>query len=103
MYVLSREFAFDGDTLARAIKATFKRRKTVIPIKPPQALTDEFGRDEMKSIQWNAFIRKSGLEECIPELLELLSHLRDFLLPPMKAAAGDGSFQLSWARGGLWS
>jgi len=103
LYVLSREFAFDGDTLARAIKATFKRRKTVIPIKPPQALTDEFGRDEMKSIQWNAFIRKSGLEECIPELLELLSHLRDFLLPPMKAAAGDGSFQLSWARGGLWS
>ncbi len=103
LYMLARDFAFDGNTLVRAIKATFERRKTGIPIELPLALTDEFGRDEMKSVQWNAFVRKNGLEEGVPELLELLIFLRGFLLLPMKAAAGDGPSPLSWVRGGPWS
>ncbi len=103
LYVLARDFAFDGDTIIRAIDATFKRRKTDIPIEPPLALTDEFGRDEMKSIQWNAFARKSGLEESVPELPEVLSRLRDFLLLPMKAASGHGPTPTKWAKGGPWS
>ncbi len=103
LYVLARDFAFDGNTLVRAIKATFKRRKTDIPIEPPLALTDEFGHDEVKSVQWNAFVRRSGLEESVPEFLEMLSHLRDFLLLPMKAAARHGPTPTSWAKGGPWS
>lgn len=103
LYVLARDFTFDGNTLVRAIKATFKRRKTDIPIDPPLALTDEFGRDEVKSVQWNAFVRKSGLDEGVPEFLELLSYLRDFLLLPMKAAAGHGPTPTGWAKGGPWS
>ncbi len=103
LYVLARDFAFDGTTLVQAIKATFERRKTVIPIEPPLALTDEFGRDEVKSVQWNAFIRKSSLEDGVPEFLELLSHLREFLLLPMRVASGDAPISESWARGGPWS
>ncbi|MEA3422149.1 MAG: nucleotidyl transferase AbiEii/AbiGii toxin family protein [Acidobacteriota bacterium] len=103
LYVLARDFPFDGDILVRAIKATFKRRKTEIPIEPPLALTDEFGHDEVKSVQWTAFVRKSGLEEDTPEFLELLSRLRKFLLPPMRAASGDASIPTSWAKGGPWS
>ena len=103
LHVLARDFAFDGTTLVRAIKATFKRRKTDIPIELPLALTDEFGRDEVKSVQWNAFVRKSGLEADVPQLPELLSHLRDFLLLPMKAASGHGPAPASWAKGGPWS
>ena len=102
LYVLARDFDFSGNTLVQAIRATFKRRKTDIPIEPPLALTDEFGRDEMKSVQWKAFVRKSRLEEDVPEFLELLSHLRDFLLLPMKAAAGDGPAPASWVKGGPW-
>ena len=103
LYVLARDFSFDGNNLVRAIKATFKRRKTDIPIELPLALTDEFGRDEVKSVQWNALVRKSGLKEGVPEFLELLSHLRDFLLLPMKAAAGHDPTPTSWAKGGPWS
>ena len=103
LYVLARDFVFDGATLVRAIKATFNRRKTDIPIELPLALTDEFGRDEVKSVQWNAFFRKSGLEADVPQLPELLSHLRDFLLLPMKAASGHGPTKANWAKGGPWS
>lgn len=102
LYVLARDFTFNGNTLVRAIRATFKRRKTDIPIEPPLALTDEFGRDEVKSVQWNAFVRRSGLEEGVPEFLELLSRLRDFLLLPMKAASRHCPTPTSWAEGGPW-
>jgi predicted nucleotidyltransferase component of viral defense system len=103
LYVLARDFTFQGNTLVRAIKATFKRRKTEIPIEPPLALTDEFGRDEVKSVQWKAFVRKGGPEDGIPGLPEVLSHLRAFLLLPMKAASGHGPVPTIWANGGPWS
>ncbi len=103
LYVLARDFTFDGNTLVRATKATFKRRKTDIPIEPPLALTDEFGHDDVKSVQWNAFVRKSGLEEGVPALPEVLSCLRDFLLLPMNAASGNGSAPGNWGKGGHWS
>ena len=83
--------------------ATFSRRKTEIPIELPLALTDEFSSDEVKSVQWEAFIRKSGLQDSTPDFKEVLSHLRDFLILPMKAAAGSAPFPANWTAGGPWS
>ena len=51
LFVLARDFVFDGVTLTRAIKATFKRRKTEISRETPVALTKEFSQDELKIIQ----------------------------------------------------
>jgi len=36
--VLARLFEFDGEVLARAIRATFERRKTPLPIGLPVGL-----------------------------------------------------------------
>jgi len=100
--VLAQGFTFDGDTLVRAMKATFRRRKTEIPTEPPLALTDEFAHDEMKSAQWNAFVRKSNVKEVVPELPEVISRLRDFLVLPMKAARGHDPIPANWPEGGPW-
>jgi predicted nucleotidyltransferase component of viral defense system len=102
LYVLARDFAFDGATLTRAIKATFKRRRTEIPHKTPLALTDEFGYDDTKSVQWKAFVRKGGFQRDVPELPDVLLHLREFLLPPLKAASGQARSPKSWSAGGPW-
>lgn len=39
VWLLARGFTFEGATLARAITATFRRRKTPIPADVPLALT----------------------------------------------------------------
>jgi hypothetical protein len=101
LHVLARDFAFNGKILAQAVKATFRRRKTDIPTKPPLALTDEFGHDEVKSTQWNAFIRKNRLEN-VPGLMDLLSDLKGFLLPVMNAVADDAATPGNWKVGGPW-
>lgn len=100
--VLARDFAFDGATLTRAIKATFKRRKTEIPHETPLALTEEFGRDDTKFVQWKAFVRKGGFEQAVAELPDVLLHLREFLLPPLKASSGQVDVPKDWSAGGPW-
>ena len=102
LYVLAGRFDFDGDILVKAVKATFKRRKTAIPDTTPVALSEEFGRDNAKNVQWNAFIRKSGLAQKVANFQEVLSLLREFLLPVMKAAVGQGPMPRHWKSGGRW-
>ena len=45
IWVLSRTYEFKDDKLARAIAATFKRRKSEIPTELPDALTSAFAAD----------------------------------------------------------
>jgi len=102
LYVLARDFAFDGAALIRAIQATFKRRKTEIPRETPLALTKEFGRDDVKSVQWKAFVSKSGLGQNMPGLPGVLTYLQGFLLPALKAASGQALIPTYWRAGGPW-
>ena len=60
IWVLSRSYEFAGDSLARAIRATFARRKTEIPVDVPDALTAAFANDPAKQRQWTAFVE--GIE-----------------------------------------
>lgn len=62
IWLLQRQFDFDGETLAMAIKKTFANRDTPIP-EQPLAFSREFGEDNKKQIQWKTFIRKSKLEK----------------------------------------
>lgn len=48
IWVLARTCEFKDDRLARAIKATFDRRKTAIPLDRPDALTTAFANDRTK-------------------------------------------------------
>jgi len=79
IYILSKTFSFDGNTLVRAIKATFKQRGTQIPEGKPLALTDEFADDANKNIQWKAFISRNNLEDFGFDFPQLIKALNDFL------------------------
>lgn len=102
LFWLSQLFSFEGQVLVSAIVATFKRRKTEIPVEIPTFMTQEFSTDPIKIDQWRAFLRKTNFAE-IPESLEsVLSRLRQFLLPPIKAACSGKSLQLTWPPDGPW-
>lgn len=101
LWILSRHTSFDGDTLRRAIRATFVRRKTPLPADVPFSLTDDFARDTQKQTQWQAFLGKNRLE--VLELAALVAALREFLLPPISAASADIHFPQLWPAGGPWT
>ena len=103
LWMLSRDFTFDGTLLSDAIKATFKRRRTEIPADTPLALTDEFSRDSQKAKQWEAFIKKGNLNHDQATLTAVAANISRFAMPPFQAIRGSEVFSLTWPKGGPWS
>lgn len=101
-FMLATTAEFEGEVLARAIAATFERRRTPVPIAPPLALTAEFAEDRAKQTQWRAFDRRARLNLGDQKLAEIVTLLRDFLMPPTEAAAGGRPFRSFWPAGGPW-
>jgi predicted nucleotidyltransferase component of viral defense system len=95
IWLLKRCFAFKGDALARAIAATFARRKTEIPTERPDALTRAFAEDPVKRQQWEAFLQEVAVKPP-GSLAEVLDEVAEFLMPPVAQArtlskeSGDG-------------
>ena len=82
VWSLAREFEFDGDGLAKAIAATFKRRGTELPAAVPLALSHELANDDVKTTQWRAFLRKRTLAIASQDSREVVRFLREYLRPP---------------------
>jgi hypothetical protein len=84
IWILARSYAFDSDRLARAIAATFARRKTEIPSERPDALTPAFATDATKQRQWAAFLEDVAVNP--GSLAEVIEELAEFLMPQASAA-----------------
>ena len=102
LWMLARQFAFKGPKLAAAIRATFERRNTAIPVEPPLALTATFYEDRTKQAQWKGFVQKGKLEIDAKDLGEVIAVISGFLMPPSMAAASSKSFTMHWPAGGPW-
>ena len=102
IWYLCQNFRFEGETLSRAIQATFDRRRTALPVEPPLALTSEFSEDAAKQAQWKAFIRKGKLKASEEMLSEIIAVLQDFLIPPTQAVAQGKKFELFWSPSERW-
>jgi predicted nucleotidyltransferase component of viral defense system len=102
VWTISREFAFDGPTLSKAINATFETRGTAVPNKPPLALSAEFYDDRDKNAQWKAFLNKAKLNAEGKSLPEIAEALRKFLVPVSEAVARHDVLKQNWEFGGPW-
>jgi len=98
---LAEHEQFDSDVLARAVRATFDRRRTAIPETLPLALTAAFAAIPGKQVQWQSFLRKGGFTSAPSELAEVVSRIAIFL-EPVIAAARDGVPLKSIWTGNSW-
>ena len=86
LLAMSRLFAFDGGTLAAAIRATFERRATAIPRERPPPLTHAFSEDPQKLRQWRSFLARDPLLVDEPNLHTVIREVGDFIMPVARAA-----------------
>jgi predicted nucleotidyltransferase component of viral defense system len=83
LWAMARRFEFEGETLAKAIRNTFERRKTALPDGSPVALRKTFVADPAKQKQWVNFLAKSSLEA--PTLQDIAESSRlSFLVRPSR-------------------
>lgn len=102
LWVLARQFEFDGVLLCEAIRATFERRRTKVPADVPIALAAEFFEDPGKLAQWRAFVGKGKLDARGKKLNEIAGQLHSFLIPPAQAVATGKLLELVWPAAGPW-
>ena len=102
VWILSRQFDFDGEVLAAAIRETFARRDLEIG-SLPVALTAEFAADTTKAAQWRGFLRKSRLEGVSGELAEVVVAIAAFLGPVVEVLDAGREFKGRWKAPGPWN
>jgi predicted nucleotidyltransferase component of viral defense system len=102
IWLMSRQFDFNGVTLAEAILKTFSTRGTKIPAEP-LALTDVFAKDTSKAAQWRGFLRRNRLSEAPKDLMEVIVSTAAFLKPIAEHLAAGHAFKSIWKAPGPWS
>lgn len=96
IWLLARQFDFDGPQLAEAIRQTFARRGTQLPDSLP------FGPAfvNLKQPQWRAFLKRlpaSHLPESLEQITELLTQFLTPFLPSFRERP------VYWIAPGPWS
>lgn len=99
IWLLSRQFNFDGLELAQAIHLTFQKRDTTLPLRI-EAFQQPF--IDAKQIQWLAF-RKRLQQEHLPESFKnVVSAVQNFLVPLTILISQNNPKPLIWSAPGPW-
>lgn len=89
VHALVREGRLDATQLARALAATFERRRTDLPSGVPSGLSDAFSADANRQTQWRAFLAKNRLTA--PQLSEVVAGIREGIASAMEEAHGNAA------------
>ena len=99
IWLLSRQFDFDGVKLAEAIRLTFQRRGTALPAKV-EAFEQTFV--EAKQVQWVAFLKRLQQGYAPESFKDVVIALENFLVPITSLLSQGNLKPMSWTASGPW-
>lgn len=100
IWLLARQFQFDGEKLAEAIRLTFEKRGTSIP-QGVAAFEQSF--IDAKQVQWEAFHKRLQQEHAPKAFRDVVAVVEEFLAP-IAALLSQGNPQFSrWPASGPWT
>jgi hypothetical protein len=100
IWLLSRQFDFDGASLAEAVRLTFNQRGTMLP-KEIEAFTESF--IDAKQVQWAAFWRRLQHDHVPVSFREIMAAVETFLMPIVAALSSGKSSPTKWTAPGPWA
>jgi predicted nucleotidyltransferase component of viral defense system len=103
LWFLSRSWPFQMIALSDAIRATFARRGTPLPVETPLALTPAFHSDAQKSLQWRAFLKRLRIDSTTPALDEVGEAIMRFIEAPLAEARERAGAEKIWSVSGGWA
>ena len=102
LYHLAKLFEFDRVTLGEAMRKTFVRRRTPLPVEDPIGLTSVYWRNNSRPPQVVAFARRAHLSVGPDPGAEILPLLRSFLVPILDDLRTSKPHRGTWPPGGPW-
>lgn len=100
IWLLSRQFDFDGAELTEAVRLTFERRGTALP-EEIEAFTGPF--ISAKQTQWTAFRKRLGQDHVPAAFGEIVAQADRFLSPIVETLSSGTPRPTKWAASGPWT
>jgi hypothetical protein len=100
IWLLSRQFDFDGVKLTEAIRLTLERRGTKLPLKI-EAFAESF--IEEKQTQWTAFYKRLQQDHIPSSFGEIVISVDRFLSPIVPALSTNKPSPVKWIAPGPWT
>jgi predicted nucleotidyltransferase component of viral defense system len=97
LWLIAQTFELRQSVLADALRRTFERRETPLPVDTPVGLSDEFAA--AWSAQWRAFLARERMAAVPDGFAAVITDLRNFLMP----LTGALEEERVWPSGGPWS
>ncbi|MBP7559226.1 MAG: nucleotidyl transferase AbiEii/AbiGii toxin family protein [Armatimonadetes bacterium] len=101
VWLLSQSGGFAGATLLEAARQCFVARG-LEPAADPAGVSSEFGRSPDKVAQWAGFVRRTRAADAPADLDEVVTAVREFMGPVLKAVAAGEPFAAMWHPPGPW-
>ena len=100
IWLLLRQFDFNGPDLAEAIRLTFERRGTTLPPEI-EAFTQPF--IDSRQIQWTAFRNRIQQDRVPASFAHVVASIAEFLSPIATAVSSGRAGPISWTAPGPWT
>jgi len=102
IWLMMRQFDFNGLELAEALKRTFEHRKTDFPKAKPLFSEEIYDEKSDRQTLWKAFLIKNDIKHAPEKLATTARAIEEFLIKPLDAINKKIEFKEEWKAPGLW-
>ncbi len=102
IWLMMRQFDFEGSQLTEALRRTFAHRKTPFP-KGRQLFAEEIYDDKSdRQMLWKTFLKKGNIKHAPEKLSSIAKDIEGFLIKPLEAISKGKEFNEEWKASGPW-
>jgi hypothetical protein len=102
IWLIMRQFNFDGLKLVEALKGTFRHRKTLLPRVTPLFVEEIYDEQSDRQTLWKAFLKKRDIKSAPEKLCDIAKVIEQFLIKPLDAIHRNQEFSREWKAPGSW-
>lgn len=102
IWLMMRQFDFNGSHLAEALKRTFAHRKTLFPQGRQLFVEEIYDEKSDRQTLWKTFLSKGNIKHVPEKLSTLAGGIEEFLAQPLDAINKGRDFEGEWKAPGPW-
>ena len=102
IWLMMRQFDFNGLKLIEALKRTFRHRKTSLPQHKPLFAEEIYDEKSDRQMLWKAFLRKGDIKHAPEKLSTTAREIENFLIDPLDAVNKSRVMNEEWKALGPW-
>ena len=96
LWLISKNFEFEGKSLQKAIETTFRNRDTVLPVERPSSLSAEVAF--ATNTRWKNFLEKMNIETTeSADFANIIEQVWEFLEHPLQASLNQKQSLRKWS------